>query len=355
MGTWTLGADNATIRNVPEPGPGPIQARRPIPQLSRINAIRFDGKSIYHGAHVQGGAPPRRQLRLQRQLHAVALERRCLEPGRDRVGGQRPAERAEHLRRDAASGRFPASTTATSSSPAASTSCRSSEARAADGGVLGGWRVNAIFIAQSRRAVHGQPQRRSRQHRRRPGAAPRPAARSEPARRRADAGALVRHVGVRAAGAVHVRQRPAQQRRRPGLRQRRLRAGQDVGASAARRSSSSAGRSSTCSTARTSICRTGSSATPTSAGSSARRPARNAVRAAADVLTRQGPRRDRQRRRDDQWIDRMRQLPSMRVSTASCALTKFTGPPSKVPSYPSWQSPMRRRPRTSPATPHACR
>jgi hypothetical protein len=49
MGTWTLGADNATVRNVPEPGPGPIQARRPIPQLSRVNAIRFDGKSIYHG------------------------------------------------------------------------------------------------------------------------------------------------------------------------------------------------------------------------------------------------------------------------------------------------------------------
>ena len=49
MGTWTIGADNATVRNVPEPGPGSIQARRPIPQLSRINAIRFDGKSIYHG------------------------------------------------------------------------------------------------------------------------------------------------------------------------------------------------------------------------------------------------------------------------------------------------------------------
>lgn len=49
MGTWTLGADNATIRNVPEPGPGSVQSRRPIPQLSRINAIRFDGKSIYHG------------------------------------------------------------------------------------------------------------------------------------------------------------------------------------------------------------------------------------------------------------------------------------------------------------------
>jgi hypothetical protein len=53
MGTWTLGADNATIRNVPEPGAGPIQARRPIPELSRINAIRFDGKSIYHGLTIK--------------------------------------------------------------------------------------------------------------------------------------------------------------------------------------------------------------------------------------------------------------------------------------------------------------
>lgn len=35
MGTWTLGADNATVRNVPEPGPGPIQTRRPVPELSR--------------------------------------------------------------------------------------------------------------------------------------------------------------------------------------------------------------------------------------------------------------------------------------------------------------------------------
>jgi hypothetical protein len=49
MGTWTVGADNATVLNVPEPGPGTIQPRRPIPELSRINAIRFDGKSIYHG------------------------------------------------------------------------------------------------------------------------------------------------------------------------------------------------------------------------------------------------------------------------------------------------------------------
>ena len=49
MGSWTVAADNATVRNVPEPGPGSIQARRPIPELSNINAIRFDGRSIYHG------------------------------------------------------------------------------------------------------------------------------------------------------------------------------------------------------------------------------------------------------------------------------------------------------------------
>ena len=49
MGSWTLGADNATVHNVPEPGSGPIQGRRAIPQLGPIRSIRFDGKSIYHG------------------------------------------------------------------------------------------------------------------------------------------------------------------------------------------------------------------------------------------------------------------------------------------------------------------
>ncbi len=48
MGSYTIGADNSTIRNVPTPGPGPIDTRRPIPVLSAIRAIRFDGKSIYH-------------------------------------------------------------------------------------------------------------------------------------------------------------------------------------------------------------------------------------------------------------------------------------------------------------------
>ncbi len=48
MGSYTIGADNSTIHNVPVPGPGSISARRPVPELAGIRAIRFDGKSIYH-------------------------------------------------------------------------------------------------------------------------------------------------------------------------------------------------------------------------------------------------------------------------------------------------------------------
>ena len=59
MGSWTLGADNATVHNVPEPGPGSIQARRPIPQLGAIRSIRFDGKSIYHGLTLNVQQRPR--------------------------------------------------------------------------------------------------------------------------------------------------------------------------------------------------------------------------------------------------------------------------------------------------------
>ena len=59
MGSWTLGADNATVHNVPEPGPGSIQARRPIPQLGAIRSIRFDGKSIYHGVTFKAEQRPR--------------------------------------------------------------------------------------------------------------------------------------------------------------------------------------------------------------------------------------------------------------------------------------------------------
>ena len=48
MGSYTIGADNSTIHNVPVPGPGPLAPRRAVPELAGIRAIRFDGKSIYH-------------------------------------------------------------------------------------------------------------------------------------------------------------------------------------------------------------------------------------------------------------------------------------------------------------------
>ena len=45
-----VGADSSTVRNVPEPGPGAIGPRRPVPQLANIAAIRWDGYCL--GAHL---------------------------------------------------------------------------------------------------------------------------------------------------------------------------------------------------------------------------------------------------------------------------------------------------------------
>ena len=44
-----VGADSSTVLNVPEPGPGPIGPRRPVPALSGIAAIRWDSYSTYDG------------------------------------------------------------------------------------------------------------------------------------------------------------------------------------------------------------------------------------------------------------------------------------------------------------------
>jgi hypothetical protein len=48
LGSRTVGADSSSVRNVPVPGPGPIGPRRPFPQLSQFNSIRWDGWSTYH-------------------------------------------------------------------------------------------------------------------------------------------------------------------------------------------------------------------------------------------------------------------------------------------------------------------
>jgi hypothetical protein len=43
------GADSSTVLNVPQPGPGAIAARRPVPQLANISEIRWNGYSNYNG------------------------------------------------------------------------------------------------------------------------------------------------------------------------------------------------------------------------------------------------------------------------------------------------------------------
>jgi hypothetical protein len=48
IGSRTVHADSSTVLNVPLPGPGAIAARRPIPQLSQLNTIRWDGWATYH-------------------------------------------------------------------------------------------------------------------------------------------------------------------------------------------------------------------------------------------------------------------------------------------------------------------
>ena len=149
MGTWTLGADNATIHNVPEPGPNAIQARRPIPQLSRINAIRFDGKSIYHGL----------TLKMERRLAANygynvsytlshskddasspgATESEANVPQNVRnifdETGEWALSSFDHRHQFIASGVYELPFLAGAGGVAEA--------------VLGGWRVNAIFVAQA--------------------------------------------------------------------------------------------------------------------------------------------------------------------------------------------------------------
>lgn len=48
IGSRTLHADSATVLNVPLPGAGLIAPRRPIPQMSQISDIRWNGWATYH-------------------------------------------------------------------------------------------------------------------------------------------------------------------------------------------------------------------------------------------------------------------------------------------------------------------
>jgi hypothetical protein len=149
MGTWTLGADNATVRNVPEPGPGPIQARRPIPALSRINAIRFDSKSIYHGLTLQA------ERRLTSDLaYNVSY---TLSYSKDDASSPGPTESEANVPQDVRNVFGPGGEWAFSSFDHRHQIVASGvweipffrSSAGLVGALLGGWRANAILTAQS--------------------------------------------------------------------------------------------------------------------------------------------------------------------------------------------------------------
>ena len=227
MGTWTLGADNATVRNVPEPGPGSIQSRRPIPQLSRINAIRFDGKSIYHGVTFKVERRLRNNYAYNVSYTLSTSKDDASSPGATESeanvpqnvrnifdeSGEWAHSSFDHRHQFVASGVYelPFFVGAGGFAEAA----------------FGGWRVNAI---SSRSRARPSPSTSASTTR-----ISAPARRSDPissriptAGGRSNARAMVQHVGLCAAGAVYLRQRAAQQRDWAGIRQRRSGHRQDV-------------------------------------------------------------------------------------------------------------------------------
>src|SRR3990167_6556196 len=149
MGTWTVGADNATLRNIPEPGPGPIQLRRPIPALSRINAIRFDGKSIYHALTLKA------ERRFRQDFAYTASY--TLSDSTDDASSPGPTESEANVPQDVRNIFDETGEWATSSFNHRHQFVASGVYQlpffAGAGGlvesVLGRWRVNGVFIAQS--------------------------------------------------------------------------------------------------------------------------------------------------------------------------------------------------------------
>lgn len=145
MGSWTLGADNATVRNVPEPGPGSIQARRPIPELGAIRTIRFDGRSIYHAGTFS-------VVRRLTSSYAFNLSY-TLSISRDDASNPGPTESEANVPQDvrnifSRSGEWAPSSFDHRHVLAASATYQLPERRGL-ASVVGGWRVNGVFLAQS--------------------------------------------------------------------------------------------------------------------------------------------------------------------------------------------------------------
>ena len=206
-----------------------MQPRRPIPQLSRINAIRFDGKSIYHGLTVKAERRLRNNYayRISYTLSQSkddasspgATESETNVPQDVRNIFDEPGEWArssfDHRHQFIASGVYQVPFFA--------------DAGGVVGAVLGGWRANAILTLLSGAPFTVNLARGSRQHRRR-------------ARRSVPISFAIRSCpatsGRRSAGSTPSAfalpapftfgTRAAQQRDRPRMGERRCRAGEDL-------------------------------------------------------------------------------------------------------------------------------
>ena len=246
MGTWTLGADNATVRNVPEPGPGADSGAPADPAVEphQRDSLRRQVDLSRRSRSRRSGRSPTTSP--STSATRCRIERRRLEPGRDRVGSQRPAERAQRLRRVRRMGalelrpspsvhRQRRLSAAVFAGPAASPrqcSAAGASTRSSSRSPGAPFTVN---LGVDRANIGAGPAQRPDQIRdpNLPG-------------ERTHAGSLVRHGGVRAAGAVHVRQRAAQQRRSVPASPTSISRWPRRGARRRARSSSSAGKCSTC-------------------------------------------------------------------------------------------------------------
>ena len=219
MGTWTLGADNATVRNVPEPGAGAIQSRRPIPQLSRINAIRFDGKSIYHGVTFKSERRMRDSYAYNVSYTLSSSKDDASSPGATESEANVPQNvrnlfsdtgewahsSFDHRHQFVASGVYELPLLA-------------------GAGGFSGSRIRELAHQRHlqhavRCAVYREPRRGPGQYRGGSGATAGSDRKSESSARRTNSGSMVRYLGFRAAGAIHVRLGAAKQRRGSGIRQ----------------------------------------------------------------------------------------------------------------------------------------
>jgi Carboxypeptidase regulatory-like domain len=93
-----FGADSSTVLNVPEPGPGPIAARRPIPALSNITAIRWDGYSTYNALTLKIAQRMTRGLAFSASYSLSKAIDDASDPGATDTREQPAAGHAEHGR-----------------------------------------------------------------------------------------------------------------------------------------------------------------------------------------------------------------------------------------------------------------